>query len=506
MSTTQPVVAQCGGCHAKIASDAMAARYPHTPVLNDRACVGCHTPHGSSLAKLVIDTPEQLCMNCHAKDITLPTGRMVQAVAELNNPHSVKHGGIKDGSCAGCHASHGGNRQLFLSKNYSTRFYQQFAPAQYELCLSCHDAKLVTDTETKTLTAFRNGVQNLHALHVRDTRERGENCRNCHNTHAGGAAMVRETIKFGAWKMPMRFSKTPTGGSCYPGCHPRYEYDRDHPAKNTVGKATPPTTMPIRAERPALIVLETTDVNGAAVKIPQGAQAAIVAVVNADASAARQTLEPLTTALKNRSDARVIIILTGDAAAARAKALAVSQKGWSILADTDGSMSAALDVVGVPTTLVLKADGSEIARICGVAESLPLKLPAYLDLAAGKIDAAAVEKKMVARDLVGDGPDKQSARDVRMIELLLDTGKPGEALKLLMKLPGNALPNWRHNLLGARALMALNRWAEAKNAAQAAVSQNPASAEARFALGQIFEQEKDWPRAAAEYRAATARQ
>jgi tetratricopeptide (TPR) repeat protein len=132
-----------------------------------------------------------------------------------------------------------------------------------------------------------------------------------------------------------------------------------------------------------------------------------------------------------------------------------------------------------------------------IAETLAIKLPAYVELAAGKIDAAVATTRM-SSEIVGD---PQTLRDVRNIERLIDAGKGSEAIALLMKLPDGQIPNWRHNLLGARALMALNRWPDAKAAATAAIQQNPSHSEAHFLLGQIYEHENDWPRAAAEYRA-----
>jgi thioredoxin-like negative regulator of GroEL len=204
----------------------------------------------------------------------------------------------------------------------------------------------------------------------------------------------------------------------------------------------------------------------------------------------------MSAALKDRGDARVIVLAGPDAVRT------VKPADWSIVTDKDGALAAELEVRGYPTILVLKPDGLEIARIAGSAESLAVKLPAYLDLAAGKIDAAQVQNKLVTRDLVGDGPDKQAARDVRTIELLIDTNKPADALTLLMKLPDGAIPNWRHNYLGARILIGLNRWPDAKDAARAALQQNPRLLEAHFLLGQIYEHEQNWQQAAAEYRAA----
>jgi predicted CXXCH cytochrome family protein len=500
MSTTQPAYQQCAGCHAKLVADAAAARYPHSPVRNDRACLTCHTPHGGILAKLVADVPEKLCMSCHAKEQKAAGGRVIPAAAELMSP-GTKHGGIKDGSCAGCHAAHGGERQLFLAKNYSSLFYQRFANSNYGLCFGCHDARLVTDGTTTKLTAFRNGDRNLHSVHVRETQERGENCRVCHPTHAaapGDQGLIRDSARFGAWNLPIRFKKTPTGGSCYPGCHPQYGYDRQRAIRNAVGRATTlPASMPIARERPARIALETRDIGGATVTIPAGNRPVVMLLVRADQpSQENRALNLLQAALKDRGDVGVIVVRTGVEAIASPPTTPATTH-HSIVADVDGSISSELDVHGWPTLLVITGSGVELARM-SASETTAMTLPAYADLAAGKMPSTRPQ------GVVGAEPFSKSARDVRRIEYLIDSGKAGEALKLLMNLPDAALPPWRHNLLGARALAMLNRWPEAKDAAEAALTRNPGLPEAHFVLGQYYEHAQNWPRAAAEYRAATS--
>jgi predicted CXXCH cytochrome family protein len=502
MSTTQPVTEQCAGCHEKIKTEAMNASYPHTPVLKDKACLTCHTPHGGNLAKLVSDLPETLCMSCHSKEQKAAGNRSIAAVAELMSPQS-RHGGIKDGSCAGCHAAHGGNRELFLARNYSSLFYQRFSVANYELCLGCHDPKLITETRTTRLTAFRNGDRNLHALHVRDTRERGENCRVCHPTHAGtDTQLVRDVVSYGAWRMPMRFSRTADGGSCYPGCHPQYGYHRSKPVKNTLGKpTTSPASMPIARERPTRIIVNAMDVTGATITIPGGDRPTVIALVRADPSTqSDDVLNLLTITLKDRADWRMIVVRSGVAAGATTAAPAMPLRNCFTLADADGSIASELDVHGWPTTLVVTAAGVEIARLSGAPESLPIKLPAYLDLADGKITSATTQ--VAVQTIVGDEAEKKGAHEIRRVEMLITSGKPNEALKLLLKLPDGAMPAWQYNLLGARALAALNRWPEAKSAAEAALAEHANLPQAHFLLGQVYEHAGDWPRAAAEYRAA----
>jgi hypothetical protein len=64
-------------------------------------------------------------------------------------------------------------------------------------------------------------------------RERkGRTCRACHETHASNKAKhIRDSVPFGpgGWELPIGYEKTATGGSCAPGCHSAYTYDRVSP-------------------------------------------------------------------------------------------------------------------------------------------------------------------------------------------------------------------------------------------------------------------------------------
>jgi predicted CXXCH cytochrome family protein len=84
--------------------------------------------------------------------------------------------------------------------------------------------------ETTIYTEFRNGNRNLHFVHVADTRK-GRTCRTCHESHAstGKKLISEEGMPFGDWKVQIRFSQTATGGSCAPGCHRPFNYDREEP-------------------------------------------------------------------------------------------------------------------------------------------------------------------------------------------------------------------------------------------------------------------------------------
>jgi predicted CXXCH cytochrome family protein len=225
MQIRQEPLALCASCHEPVKKVATGSAHRHSVVTDGEACLNCHTAHGSDLASLMKREPVKVCMSCHDKPLGQGDGT-VAAVADVLKPEAVKHGPIRDGNCGGCHNTHGSELPRLLTRTYPDAFYQSFALEKYELCFSCHDKQLVLAEKTTGLTGFRNGETNLHFVHINKT-EKGRNCRACHETHASTNELhVRDSVPYGKWQMPIAFEKTDTGGSCTPGCHKRYAYDR----------------------------------------------------------------------------------------------------------------------------------------------------------------------------------------------------------------------------------------------------------------------------------------
>jgi predicted CXXCH cytochrome family protein len=245
MQIKQPPAQLCTSCHEhdKIKTAAMDSKFKHSPVIQDKACLNCHTAHGGDLAKLMRNDQLTVCMKCHSDPIAAADGRKVAAVAEVLDPNMNKHGPIRDKNCAGCHNPHGSDVRKLLAKPYPETFYEPFSEKDYELCFSCHDKQLVTLQKTTGLTGFRNGDRNLHFVHV-NKADRGRTCRACHETHASPQPLhVRESVPYGNWQLPVNFKRTETGGSCAPGCHRELSYDRNNPVPTTA-----PTTQPALAK------------------------------------------------------------------------------------------------------------------------------------------------------------------------------------------------------------------------------------------------------------------
>ena len=218
-------------CHEDVRNAVFAAEHKHAAVTDGAACVNCHTAHGSDLDALMKDTPVRICLSCHDKPIETE-GRTIPAVGDILALELVKHGPVRDGSCGGCHNVHGSDETRLLTKPYAEKFYTRFELKEYDLCFECHDKQLVLLENTEGLTRFRNGVVNLHYMHVNKVK-RGRTCRACHSTHASRhPVIVRDSVPYGQWELPINYEPTDTGGSCTPGCHQKFDYDREEAIDN----------------------------------------------------------------------------------------------------------------------------------------------------------------------------------------------------------------------------------------------------------------------------------
>jgi DmsE family decaheme c-type cytochrome len=131
----------CLECHPQL-KETLKQPYVH-PLLKTGECIGCHTPHTSSMKNLLTAETTQLCIECHAE--VLP-----------QQAHSV-HGVVVAGECRKCHDAHGSSNAAILLK-----------PGN-ELCFDCH----------QDIGGGSTGVRFRHPPVYRDN-----GCLNCHNSHA----------------------------------------------------------------------------------------------------------------------------------------------------------------------------------------------------------------------------------------------------------------------------------------------------------------------------------
>jgi predicted CXXCH cytochrome family protein len=528
LATTRPTTELCLGCHEQTKDTIAKATVAHSPVTSGRSCINCHTPHAGDHAKLTTDSPAVTCLNCHEKPIKY-NGTTVNPVKEIADAKLHKHGDLKDGQCGSCHTVHGGANPTLLQKVYSTAFYQKFDPQNYALCFGCHDQKLATEAKT-TVTGFRNGDVNLHYVHA-NQGNRDKNCRACHETHAAGnTRLVRETLPYGVWTMPMRFSKSDTGGTCFPGCHAEWGYDRVKPLANT----TQPTSRPVEAiersqhQDEQIVNWTTLDEAGKTITVPDQKRPALLLFVQDDAANAVKDIAPL---VRADQPLQVIVIAVGKVDVQPLRQ--VMPKDWSLVLDPTNDTADAVGVRGRPLVLVLRPDGKQVVRLSASTSVLALKLQPYIDLAAGRIKAV----EHVATHPAIEEPAKKAARDLRAVRELIDAGKPQPAIDLLAQYdshlqssaPAKILRAEAQIALGkpldalrtldsigkvkntspdevivrARAWVALNEWRAAQAVLEDNLAQLKDSAAGHQLLGEIFERGQAYKQAAEHYRLAS---
>lgn len=207
----------CYLCHYQVGEKIEKAKVIHAPIKTEKGCASCHSPHASDNAKLLAKSGQDLCLDCHK---TLIKKNM-----------TVLHGPIASGLCTPCHDPHGSQEVKLLVKQFPAELYVPYTDQEFELCFSCHKRELLRFPDTSFATGFRDGERNLHYVHV-NKKTKGRNCKVCHTIHGGTSQkLIAEKASFGNWELPLKFVKTETGGSCSPGCHKTYHYDRKTPGK-----------------------------------------------------------------------------------------------------------------------------------------------------------------------------------------------------------------------------------------------------------------------------------
>ena len=206
----------CYQCHADVEESVKGAAVPHPPVQDGKGCVECHNPHAADRPRLLMKPEKDLCLACHP-------GAISAAMTHLHAP-------VRDGQCTACHTPHGGAHRGLLVADYPAGEYTPYTPSSYGLCFGCHNRDLLQYPDTSFATGFRDGEKNLHYVHV--NREKGRTCLLCHDVHgAASEKLISQSVPFGKWRLPLKFVKTETGGSCTPGCHKQLAYDREVPGR-----------------------------------------------------------------------------------------------------------------------------------------------------------------------------------------------------------------------------------------------------------------------------------
>ncbi len=221
----------CFFCHGDKEEEIEAATVKHGGLDTVKKCLACHDPHVSDYVRQLSNQPIELCMGCHDRPYDKATGSVADMKAFLAD-NTIHHGPIKQKDCSSCHNTHGSSNFRMLRAYFPPLFYAGYSPDNYRLCFMCHESSLAEEELTETLTGFRDGDRNLHYVHV-NKFDRGRTCRACHDAHAtNNPRHIRDAVPFGRWEMPVGLVMSETGGSCLPGCHQEFAYDRKEPVAN----------------------------------------------------------------------------------------------------------------------------------------------------------------------------------------------------------------------------------------------------------------------------------
>ena len=277
------------------------------------------------------------------------------------------------------------------------------------------------------------------------------------------------------------------------------------------------------------------DTAGNDVTVPSRERTTIVEFLRPGQAQSEESLKQIkeVVAKEQASPVGIVIVLSGPDNVAAAREVEAGQA--QLVLDPQYAISGKMDVHVWPATVVVAADGTALARLSGMRPTFATDLAAHLDFAARRIDQAALEKRLATRQVVAATSQQAATRYLIIANALIERGQFEQALaeidqglqreprevslrlargSLLLRLKQfdaalatadeleGAVPSWQNSVLRAEALIALERWAEAKQAVEAAVRLNPHPAHAHYLAGQVYIHDQDFKAAAASFRAA----
>lgn len=178
----------CYGCHDKTK---FSKKNIHAPVAGGM-CSGCHDPHSSDNAKLLISQSSDLCYSCHDKK-------------SFSGKKSI-HSPVKGGMCSTCHVPHSSDIEKLLASAQPGLCFTCHNKAKFEskvvhspvtggMCTSCHfphqgdNDKLLTGSQPDLCYNCHDKAEftkkNVHAAIMMG-------CTSCHNPHANRTKFLLE--------------------------------------------------------------------------------------------------------------------------------------------------------------------------------------------------------------------------------------------------------------------------------------------------------------------------
>lgn len=294
---------------------------------------------------------------------------------------------------------------------------------------------------------------------------------------------------------------------------------------------------PLSAADEATLEYAGEDIAGKAVAVPAESTVTVLVFAMADQSRSQQAMSRVQTELASVKDVQMVAVVSGADAEPGARALA-KDAAWpgAMLADKAYKLSGAASVHVWPTVVVVDDGGTIVGHVAGLPSSLARDLRAYVDFAAGRLDADQLKAALEDEKYVASTQKQAAARHVEVAHRLIDRQQYGEArrelqralelspddasaklglirvailqghaadaVKMLNELGEVKIAAWRVQTLRGRALLDLGQHDEAQAALLEAVKLNPQPSEAYYLLGRSYEQSEQWQKAADAYRSA----
>jgi tetratricopeptide (TPR) repeat protein len=252
----------------------------------------------------------------------------------------------------------------------------------------------------------------------------------------------------------------------------------------------------------------------------------VLAFIRPDQPQSRAALEQIKSAVATVKDVQVIVVSNGGRV----------ETEWPVVADPEFATSGQFDVHSWPTVVVVKSDGAQAAHLAGMRATFASDLEDYLAFASGAIDQAALKHRLSEHEVVGGGDGGKIDRHLVLATQLLESGRlddaaaqlneglklrprdpkltillarahvlrnePAEALRALEELQNGSIPAWQKSLLRAQALVALDRWDDARPLLPETLKLNPNPAEAHYLVGLLAQHDAKWQEAAEAFRLA----
>ena len=275
------------------------------------------------------------------------------------------------------------------------------------------------------------------------------------------------------------------------------------------------------------------DIAGQDVSVPDPAKTTLVAFLRPGQAQSAEAIRTIVPALAQEPAIQLVIVLSGPENVQVAPEMARSHPTARVVTDPDYAIAGKMSVRVWPVTSIVATDGTELAHLSGMPASFAVDLQAHLDFATGKIDRTALGQRLTTRKVVAATSQQAATRFLIIAEALLERGQVDEALaevdhglqrdpnepslriartNILLKqkkfeealaaadaLTG-AAPAWQVSLLRAEALVALERWDEARAAATDALKLNPHPGRAHYLAGLVHYQAQDYKSAADAFR------